>query len=100
MKISHLKVYKEIKDYSIKKVLPLAVAGMLMLVGLTGCKSKDHEQGENVIENQQVYTKVYNVGEHIVSIPLDFDPTKQVCQYKTYKGYKCVGITTTAYGQR
>ena len=43
--------------------------------------------------------KEFNVGEHIISIPIDEDNRSNNFQYEYHEGYEVVGIATTATGQ-
>lgn len=47
--------------------------------------------------NKTSYTKDFNIGEHIISIPIK-NPTSKAKQYEYYEGYEVVGIATANYG--
>lgn len=42
-------------------------------------------------------TKTFDVGQHILSVPLD-DPTDRNVQYQFYEGYEVLDIAISAYG--
>ena len=43
--------------------------------------------------------KVFNVGEHILVIQVDEDPTQDLFQYQYHEGYEVADLSTTAHGQ-
>lgn len=49
--------------------------------------------------NSNDTSKVFGVGEHIISIPFDDDNRTHNTQYDYYEGYEVVGIAASARGQ-
>ena len=86
-------------------LLPVTIAGALTVtaligVGITACVS-DKEKEENQTKTIQEIdgpSKTYDVGEHIISVPID-SPLEVSQQYEYHPGYKPIGITSTAYGK-
>lgn len=56
----------------------------------------DYEEDKNV-DNDGI--KEFDVGEHIISIPLEDDISEGNTQYEYHEGYEVVGITISAYGR-
>lgn len=90
MKISKLKVTK-----NLKKLICIPLVGLVMATGFSGCSEETHI---TAIEEGEYDDKLFNEGEHIISIPID-DPTEERIQYEYHEGYRPVGISTSAYGQ-
>ena len=53
---------------------------------------------ETTIQNIENY-KVFDVGEHIISIPVGNNISNEIFQYPYHEGYKVVGASTSAYGR-
>ncbi len=97
--------FKSVSAPSVKtrlKALSLAIA---MTTSLAGCSSSDVDidvldetQIEQTHNDYEGIKKVFDVGEHIISVPIK-DPTIGNRQYDYYDGYKCVGIATSSYGE-
>jgi len=41
--------------------------------------------------------KEFKIGEHILTIPLKFDPRKQNTQYQIIEGYSIIGVDVSGY---
>lgn len=87
MKIRNLKIFKGART----KLCALSLATTMLATGCGSSTSTDYQFDSSE-------TKVFDVGEHIISIEID-NPTKENMQYDYHEGYKVVGISTTAYGQ-
>lgn len=82
------------------KLKAMLLAGAIALTGTTstGCSSNSHNSDELITTeiSQNYESKVFNVGEHIISVPIK-DPTSKIKQYDYHEGYKVVGIATSNY---
>lgn len=78
----------------IKKLICVPLTGLIMMTSLAGC-SKEPQMV--AVEQEENDDKIFNEGEHIISIEID-DPTQEKIQYEYHPGYKPVGISTEAYG--
>ena len=86
-------------------ILPVVVGGALTVTALTGvviaaCISdkKKEENQTKIIQEIDGPSKTYDVGEHIISVPIA-SPLEVPQQYEYHPGYKPIGITSTAYGK-
>lgn len=73
----------------------LALTTTLSLGMLVGCGEKE-EVEVTILEMQP---KHFEIGEHIISIPIKEDVRDKNCQYEYHEGYEPVGISLTAYGR-
>lgn len=86
-------------------ILPIVVGGALSITAITGvgiaaCIS-DKQKEENqtkMIQELDGPTKIFEPGEHIISVPID-SPLEKPQQYIYHAGYKPIGITATMYGK-
>ena len=90
MKINKLKVTENLRN-----IICVPLVGVVMATSISGCSEKPHITS---IEEGEYDDKLFNEGEHIISIPID-DPTEERIQYEYHPGYKPVGISISAYGQ-
>lgn len=77
------------------KMFGLALSGILTMTSLSGCGSSPMYYEEKGIE----FTKEFDVGEHIISVPLEDDISEKPMQIAAHPGYDIKGISTSAYGQ-
>lgn len=80
-----------------KAVTLIALSTMLSACGSENKYIKDGRVSNSTsFEGMQNY---FDIGEHIISVPIKKDPRHQIRQYVYHPGYKPVGIDVTAYGQ-
>ncbi len=91
MKIKNIKVTE-----NLKKLVCVPLVGLIMATSLTGCD--DEPKIEEIVSYEDYDDKIFDAGEHIISIPID-DPTQENMQYDYHEGYKPIGISTSAYGR-
>lgn len=77
----------------------LILAGSIFLTSssLVGCSSSNNKDNETSII--QTETTIYDIGEHILSVPIEEDIRTCNFQYEYHPGYEPVGISLKAYGQ-
>lgn len=98
--------------YTRLKALLLAGTILLTSSSLAGCskknsKDKDSNTKEDSAIIVQDSTKYFDIGEHIISIPIDSDESShlvpihkvfsEVKQYEYHEGYKAVGIAVSCH---
>ena len=91
MKIKNIKVTE-----NLKRLVCVPLVGLIMATSLTGCD--DEPKIEEIVSYENYDDKLFDAGEHIISIPID-DPTQENMQYDYHEGYKPIGIATSAYGR-
>ncbi len=91
MKIKNIKVTE-----NLKRLVCVPLVGLIMATSLAGCD--DEPKIEEIVSYEDYDDKIFDAGEHIISIPID-DPTKDNKQYESHEGYKPIGIATSAYGR-
>ena len=86
-------------------IAPIAIAGTMaavtgITVGLVSCQEKKNakENQTEIVQEIDGPTKVYEEGEHVISIPLDISLT-EAKRYEYHPGYKPIGITSDTYGK-
>lgn len=87
------------KDKYIKlKAMLLAGTIALTSAGLSGCSSKNNNNEDEsiIIEDRGIETKLFGVGEHIISVPVS-NPIYNAMQYQYHEGYEVVGIATADF---
>ena len=91
MKIKNIKVTE-----NLKRLVCVPLVGLIMATSLAGCD--DEPKIEEIVSYEDYDDKIFDAGEHIISIPID-DPTQETVQYESHEGYKPIGISTSAYGR-
>ena len=81
------------------KMGALAMAGMLLLTPLAGCSKDSKNNSVEITVTQGELYKVFNPGEHFVSVKITDDLRKKEYQHQYYEGYKPVGIAAFTYGK-
>lgn len=81
------------------KLGALALASMLLVTPLGGCKKDTKENDiKSIIYDEELY-KVFKPGEHIVSVKVVEDLRDKIYQHQYYEGYKVIGIAAFTHGQ-
>lgn len=91
---------KEIKKLT-KNVLVILLAGT-MITTFVGCSNSYSDQDDLAKQEpttQQESTMKFDVGEHIISVPIYQDIRYDNVQYEYHEGYEPVGISITAHGE-
>lgn len=78
------------------KLFGLALSGVLSVTQLTGCGNTYASYTE---EKGFEYTRQFDRGEHIISVPLENNIGECITQLEYHPGYEVVGITTSIYGR-
>jgi len=98
--------YEKFKNPRAKSRLSaLSFSVVMMTTALAGCSDNSNQSivGADVyyeLSTGEKYKKVFEIGEHIVSVPTTSDPRYNNMQYKYFQGYIPVGIATSAHGMR
>lgn len=88
------------RSFKLKKVISLVMLSMI----LSAC---GNENNTNLMPDGRVVTSTsyedmqnyFDIGEHIISIPINDDPRDNIMQYEYHPGYKPVGMAVMAYGE-
>lgn len=84
-----------------KRLRALLLAGTIAITGstLSGCaESNNSIPNENPAVLALDTTKHFDIGEHIISVPINRNITSSVCQFEYHPGYEPIGISATAHG--
>lgn len=80
-----------------KAVTLIALSTMLSACGSENNYIKDGRASNSTsFDGMQNY---FDIGEHIISVPINEDPRNHIRQYEYHPGYKPVGISVTTYGE-
>ncbi len=76
-----------------KRIGAAMLAGFLALT-LSACEKKNYTEEDKIrIESSDEYLNYeFGIGEHIISIPIRDNPTREVMQLEYHPGYKITGI--------
>ena len=84
-----------------KRRIKAALLAAFLMLTLSACSRKNYTEEDRIrIESSDEYKrKEYDVGKHIISIPLDKneDPTEKAMQYEYHEGYKVIGMAVANY---
>ncbi len=75
------------------KLVACSLAGIMSL-GISGCNDKTKETDTKTPIETVENTKLFDVGKHVVSEPIDYD-TANIRQCHNHPGYKCIDITSS-----
>ena len=81
------------------KLGALAMASVLMVIPLCGCKKDKKETVIDSIITQEELYKTFKPGEHMISVKVLEDLRKKIYQHQYYEGYKVVGIANFTAGR-
>lgn len=90
MKIKKLRI----SDNGKKRIAALLLTGVT-LVTAGGCRSSNDKITEEEIEANK--TKVFDVGEHVISVPVANSAFTDIRQYRSVAGYTVVGIANDGH---
>ncbi len=78
----------------------MLLAGTIAITGasLSSCDNNNEKTPNQAIVSQDTIAR-FNIGEHIISVPIEKDIRYSNVQYEYHPGYEPVGISVTAYGQ-
>ena len=91
------------REYEKTNNVLYGLVGTLVIGGAIGTGLIINHCKQEMNKPPIVYTKEddkeFEIGEHIVLVPLEEDPRYEVKEYEPHIGYKPVGISSSAYGR-